>query len=404
MAEPTTLDVAQIFAARVTATPRYQTLSIPPSPGTVVFGGGIPDPLTFPVDAFTETFREILQADNFAAFNYGGVMGFDRLRDAIAQHINRRDGLALSRDNIMLTNGVSQGVATMATTFLDPDDVMIVEEKTFPGSLLSFRLLGAKIVPTPIDEHGIVPDALEAVIADLKAQGERPKVIYTISNFHNPTGVTLADDRRIALAEIAARHAMMILQDDAYGDIRWAGPTPRSLLAVAPEHAIELGTFSKSIAPGLRLGWAAGSPVVINAMARVRTDMGTTPMIQRLVERFLASGRFASHLESVVQLYRRKHDALVAALEEHCADYLTWNRVDGGFFLWLAVKDGVAADLAKIAVDEGVQFNPGGMFQIGRAQPEYFRLSFSYLSEDRLVEGARRLGVAARKYATRRGE
>jgi 2-aminoadipate transaminase len=397
MAEPTVFDPATLFAARTAHAPRFGALPVV-NDRLIRFGGGIPDPATYPIEWFGDAFREVLLEDRHAAWNYGGVAGYTGLREGIAAHVLARDGFEPTLDQFTITNGISQGVALAAQTFLDPGDTVIVEQTTFPGSVGAFKIERANVVTVPLDEDGLIIEALEETLDRLTKAGERVKLLYTITNFQNPTGTVLTTTRRVRLAELAERFNFIILQDDAYGDIRLGEVRPESLFRLAPQHTIELGTFSKSIGPGLRVGWAMASPPIAAMLNAMRTDMGTTPMMQRLVGRFLKSGAFEPHLANALAVYRHKLTTIVAALEEHCAPYVTWRTPAGGFFLWLRLKRGNATEMGNLCPEEGVVINTGRMFFVDHPQPEYFRLSFSFLPAEDLAEGVRRMGRAMARY------
>jgi 2-aminoadipate transaminase len=397
MVEKAIFDPAALYAARTAYAPRFGALPVVKD-NLIRFGGGIPDPITYPIDWFSDAFRHVLIEDRHAAWTYGGVAGYTGLREGIAAHILARDGFEPSIDQFTVTNGISQGVALAAQTFLDPGDTVIVEQTSFPGSIGTFRIERANVVTVPLDENGLIVDALAETLARLRRDGERVKLLYTITNFQNPTGTVLSNERRVRLAELAERYNFIILQDDAYGDIRLGDVRPESLFRLAPAHTIELGTFSKSIGPGLRVGWALASPEIAATLNAMRTDMGTTPMMQRLVGRFLKAGAFPPHLSNALALYRHKLESIVAALEEHCSPYVTWRTPAGGFFLWLRLKRGNATEMGNLCPEEGVVINTGRMFFVDDPQPDYFRLSFSFLPVEDLVEGVRRMGRAMARY------
>ncbi|MFN8532132.1 MAG: PLP-dependent aminotransferase family protein [Dehalococcoidia bacterium] len=397
MVESTVSEPTALFAVRTTHAPRFGALPVV-NDSLIRFGGGIPDPVTYPVEWFSEAFREVLQDDRRAAWNYGGTAGHASLRDGIAAHVAARDGFRPAVEQIMVTNGISQGIAIAAQTFLDPGDTVLVEQTSFPGSIGTFRIERTKVVTIPLDKDGLNVDVLAETVERLQRAGERVKLLYTIANFQNPTGTVLSEARRVRLAELAQQHNFIILQDDAYGDIRLGDVRPSSLFRLAPRHVVELGTFSKTIGPGLRVGWAMASPEIAAMLNAMRTDMGTTPMMQRLVGRFLQAGAFEPHLAGVLGLYRHKLATIVEALETHAAPYVTWRTPEGGFFLWLRLKRGNAVAMGDLCPPEGVVINTGRMFFVDDPQQDYFRLSFSFLPAGELAEGVRRMGRALAAY------
>ena len=366
----------------------------------IIFGGGLPDPETFPIDELVRAAETALREDQWA-LQYGGVYGYEGLRGLLIEKIQDSDGVPLELEQIVLTSGSAQALSLACFAFLAPRDVVIVEAPTFAGSLRAIRSYGADLAVVPVDEHGLDVDNLEDLLERLAERERRPKLLYTIPNFHNPTGVTLSLRRRERLTALAARYRFVIVEDDAYGDLRYDGAPLPSLLSLDEAGlVVKMGSFSKIAAPGLRLGWAAGDAEAIAALTSVRHDMGTSAFIARTVYHFAKDGRLATHVEGLIEHYRRKRDAMLDALDEHCAGYASWRRPDGGFFVWLTLPRGVTArKLGAHAADEGVGFVAGGAFYDANGGERSLRLAFSHLPLDDIERGVAALGRALRRCA-----
>jgi 2-aminoadipate transaminase len=377
----------------------------PPSVPPIALTGGIPDPESLPLDDLVEAARAVLEReDGYLALQYGGPQGFLGLREWLAERIGRAEGLSLGPENITITNGSAGALVNVCETFLDPDDVVIAEAPSYPGAMRTIRAQGAHVEAVPVDDEGLRPDALANTVEALSKRGLRPKLLYTIPNFHNPTGATMSSERRRAVLDIARRHRLLIVEDDAYGEMRFQGESAPSLFALSGgDGVLKVGTFSKTLATGLRVGWVAAAQEVVDSLVRMRLDMGTSPWIQRLVTEYVSRGLLDRHLPRVVGLYRRKRDAMVSALEEHCAPYLRWRMPAGGFFLWLEVDRRVQPlALREAATQEGVAYVSGDTFFLDRSGSQFIRLAYSFVAEREIGEAIRRLGRALER-ASRAG-
>jgi len=366
----------------------------------ITFGGGLPDPETFPIDDLARAAETALREDQWA-LQYGGLYGYEELRGFLAERTRETDGVALDVEQIVLTSGSAHALSLACFAFLAPRDVVIVEAPTFAGSLRAIRSYGADLAVVPIDEQGLDVDNLEDLLERLAERERRPKLLYTIPNFHNPTGVTMSLRRREKLADLAARYRLLIAEDDAYGDLRYEGAPLPSLLSLDETGLVlKLGSFSKIAAAGLRLGWAAGDADAIAALTSVRHDMGTSAFIARTVYQFAKDGRLAKHVEGLIEHYRRKRDAMLDALDEHCAGYASWQRPEGGFFVWLTLPRGMTTrKLGAYAADEDIGFVPGSAFYNANGGERSLRLAFSHLPLEDIERGIAGLGRALRRCA-----
>lgn len=365
----------------------------PDQPDAISLVAGIPDPDTLPMDELLAATRAVLAREGKQALEYGGSYGYAGLRELIAQRVDLQPGLGFAADNVMLTGGGAQALQIILDTFIDPGDTVIIETPVWGGMIRHLRAYQAQIEEVPLDEHGIRVDLLAELLDRLVAEGRRPKLIYTIPTFQNPMGITSTLERRVQLLEIAARHRVLILEDDAYGALRFAGdPIPSLLTLSGGDGVIRCGTFSKTIATGLRVGWIQAAQEVVDACARMRFDNGTSPFTSRIIAAYIEAGHYEPHVARMCAVYRSKCEAMLSALAERCARFASWTHPEGGFFVWLTLPEGVdARRLAAAAGAEGVQVVPGPSFYARGGGERHLRLAYSYVSEAALVEGVSRL-------------
>jgi 2-aminoadipate transaminase len=400
----TPLNWEQALSARGRAaswTPWWQGELPPPRVEPIMLTGGVPDPASLPIDELIACNERVLRRDGTEALAYGGPQGYPGLAEWLAKRTNAREGLNLGPQNFVITCGAAGGLENLCETFLDPGDVAIVERPTFPGSLRTIKSCLPEIAGVPVDDDGLRPEALEAVIADAAADGKRAKLLYTIANFHNPAGATLSMARRRQVVEICRRHDVLIIQDDAYGAITF-GPEPHPTLfsLAGGSGAVLLGTFSKTLATGLRVGWIMGEQPVIDAVTRMRFDMGVSPWTSRVIAEFCESGLFDDHLARVIEIYRRKRDVMLAALDERCSRFARWAVPEGGFFLWLELADGIDPErLRYTANEEGVGCVGGSAFFDDGGGAERVRLCYSNVAEADIPEAIMRFGRALERAA-----
>lgn len=372
----------------------------PPGVQPISFGAGFPDPQTFPYDALLEAARRALQKDGAAALRYGLVQGDPSLREWIAAHlVQQGHALSLGVENIAITNGSAQAIGLVFEALLDPGDVVLVEVPSYSGGMRSIRAAGGEVIGVATDEQGLIPEALEETVKRLQAEGRRVKALYTIPTFQNPTGCTIPLERRKRIAAILDESAVLIVEDDAYGDLRYEGERVPSFLAITQgQGALRLGSFSKTLATGLRIGYVAGRQDFVDAVTRIRYDLGLSPWLQRLVFEYAATGELERHIEQVIPLYREKRDRMLASLAERCSLLATWSKPEGGFYIWLKLADDIDGTRVPAALTgEGVIAFPGANFFPDRSGTQYVRLCFSTAALEEIDEGVRRLGRALEK-------
>lgn len=380
----------------------------PPIP----FTGGIPDPAYLPIDGLVNATERVLREEGSVALQYGGAQGFQGLRDWLADHWTKIDGIPLSNANYTLTNGSAHALENVCNTFLREGEIVIVEAPSFPGSIRAIRAMGVQVESVPVDDDGLVVEALEDLLGDISRRGARAKMLYTIPNYHNPTGSTLSVDRRHRLLDICERHDVLTVEDDAYGEIGFEDRLPQSLYSMSQGRGvIKIGTFSKILATGLRVGWCQATQPVVDALLATRFDMGISPFVIRTINRYAADGRLDDHIEDMRRLYERKRDVMLNELRERVSRFAEWSDPRGGFFLWMKLHDDIdPMALVQHAREEGVAYVGGrGFFadltagevptpgRWTQGQSQHVRLAYSYTAEDQIPEGIRRLARAMEK-------
>ena len=359
----------------------------------IVLSAGIPDPDSLPVEDLREAFDQVLTTSQFEALRYGGVLGFEGLRVDLAERCNSPDG----PENFLIDNGSAGCIDTICDAFLDPGDVVIVEGPTFSGSTRTFKGNQAEIVQIPLDRQGLLADDLPAIFQQIHSSGRRVKMLYTVCDFQNPTGTTLSHERRSQLINLCRERQILIIEDSAYADIYFNDPPPPSIYDLASgQGVLKVGSFSKIIATGLRIGWVQGRSDFIDALARVRFDMGNSPLLQRALSAYLQSGKLDQHLGRVRALYAKKCEILSRSIEQHCAQYFDFDRPNGGFYLWIDCKGPDARDVRQEASKEGVVFPLGSAFFLNqdRDDANHLRLAFSTASLSQLEKVGPLLKIA----------
>ncbi len=361
----------------------------------IALDGGACDPRLFPMDEFRRMLGQVMRRDGAAAVEYGEIAGYRPLRATLAQVLSSQ-GVQTGADNILITAGSQQALSLVAALLLAPGQGVVVERPTYAGALDVFRARGLIVHTVGVDEDGMDMDELEEILAR-----HRPGLIYTIPNFHNPTGACLSGQRRRRLISLAGRHDVPILEDDYVGDIRYEGRVQPTLKSLDPDgRVIYVGTFSKMLIPGLRVGFVVADGPVYDHLLRSKRchDLATCNLIQRALREYVSVGRYAAHLQRSCTVYRRRRDAMLAALERHMPAGSSWVRPKGGLFVWARLPEGMkASEVLPRACDEGMVFAPGGNFHLDPAEGEgCMRLNFASNSEEVIEEGIRRLGRAMR--------
>jgi 2-aminoadipate transaminase len=359
----------------------------------ISFAYGLADPTLFPRAELVAATAAVLEDDAPAALNYGP--SFAGLREQIVARL-RSQGVEAEHENVLISYGSSQILALLPQVFVDRGDAVLIEGPSFLGAVRHFADAGARLVTVPTDEQGMDVDALEATLRDLRARGTRPKFIYTIPTFHNPTGATMPIERRRKVVALGAEYGVVVVEDDAYGDLRFEGrPLPNLAALDQDGWVIRVSTFSKILAPGVRMGWAYARPEVIERLSMFKTEGSSGPFLTRVVARYCAEGQLEAHIQELIALYRHKRDVMLDAIEREFLPGVTTLRPEGGFFIWCKLPAGMSATaLLRASEAQGATFLPGTRCFADGQGDDAIRLAFSYVPTEQIGEGIARIGAA----------
>jgi len=375
-------------------------------PGIISFAGGFPDSAMFDVEGIQHASQHVLAHEPGPALQYGATEGYPALREQLSQFMASKGVAGLSPEGLIVTTGSQQALDLIGKTMLDPQDTVIVEAPTFLATIQCFRLYGPRVIGAPIDDHGVDVEALEALVVKHK-----PKLIYLVPTFGNPSGAMLSLERRLKILELAVRHQVLVVEDDPYGDLYFGEPPPPSLLALSErvpgsrEWLAHCGSLSKVLSPGLRVGWLIAPPELLSraTMCKQFSDAHTSTFAQATAAQYLKSGRMPATLDKVRQVYAQRAQAMGAALQRELGAAVRFTQPQGGLFFWayLTGAGGAPSDgqvLAKLAIDKGVAFVPGAPFYADQPDTSSLRLSFATADEAKIDEGMGRLGQAVREH------
>jgi 2-aminoadipate transaminase len=366
-----------------------EILKIAERPDILSFAGGLPAPELFPVEAIAEAHAEVLRDAGGKALQYSTTEGFGPLRTWIANHLSQR-GIPARPDELLITSGSQQGIDLVARVFLDPGDVILVENPTYLAAIQAFAAYQVRLVTMPSDDHGILVDE----VADLIA-AHRPKLIYLVPSFQNPRSTTLPQSRRAAIAELAARKGVAIIEDDPYGELSFDGVPPRPIAAAGEGNVFYLGTFSKTLAPGLRIGWLWGDAAIVRkaTICKQAADLHTATLSQRATVALLDRFDYHAHVAKIREVYHERCQTMLTALTEHLPEGCRWAVPTGGMFVWLQLPAELDAEqLFPLAIARKLAFVPGVAFFVENHRRDFVRLNFSNQPPLSIVEGMRRFG------------
>jgi 2-aminoadipate transaminase len=366
-----------------------EILKVAERPEVLSFAGGLPAPELFPTEAIAAAHAEVLASAGGAALQYSTTEGYGPLREWIAQHL-RGCRMAVEPSQVLITSGSQQGIDLVARILLDPGDVVLVENPTYLAAVQAFAAYQAKLVPVPSDDDGMQVELLEQLIAE-----HNPKLIYLVSNFQNPKGTSLSMPRRRQLAALADRHGVAVLEDDPYGELIFRGERLPAVASLGGSNVLHISTFSKTLAPGLRIGWLSGDEALVRKATIVKqaADLHTATLSQRATYTLLRDFDLGAHLATLRAVYGQRCATMLAALRAEMPAGTTWVEPGGGMFVWMRLPRGLDAEaLFPLALAKHVAFVPGTAFFVGEAPRDFLRLNFSNRPPELIVEGMRRLG------------
>ena len=374
-----------------------EILKVTEKPGIISFAGGLPSPQTFPIDAMREASERVLRDDGKAALQYAASEGYAPLREWVAKDLLKQ-GMHVSPDQVLITTGSQQGLDLVAKILIDAGSRILVETPTYLGALQAFTPMEPIAVGVNSDDHGVDPADLRAKVG---VGADKARFVYLLPNFQNPTGRTMTEERRAAVGQVAIETGLPIIEDNPYGDLWFDAPPAPSLSSRHPEGSVYLGSFSKILAPGLRLGYLVAPTSLYPKLlqAKQAADLHTPSFNQRVVAEVLKDGFIERHVPTIRALYKQQCEAMLAALDREMAGLgLTWNRPVGGMFLWVQLPKGLKAiPLLAKAVEKGVAFVPGSAFYAEGADESTLRLSFVTATVDQINNGMAALAAAIRE-------
>lgn len=389
---------AGLFAARtrvMKSSAMRDLMALTERAEVISLAGGMPDTSTFPPDTYASLMASVAEEACARALQYGPTEGFASAAHCIAE-VMAAEGMTVDEGELLITTGGQQVIDLVCKTLIDPGDVIVAEAPTYPGAVPTFCSYEADVVQIPLDEDGMRIDELEETLDALEREGRRPKFIYTIPNFQNPGGVTMSLPRRQRLVRIARERELLVLEDNPYGLLRYEGePLPPLYALDGGEFVIYLGTFSKILSPGIRLGWAAAPRPVLQKMnlGKQAADLCSSSMTQLFVTTYFAQGDWRAYVESLVAVYRARRDAMLEALAAYFPREAAWTRPEGGLFIWATLPDYIdTTDLLARALSENVAFVPGRAAYLDGRGGSSMRLNFSGVDETQIREGIRRIG------------
>ena len=370
-------------------------MAITARPEVISLAGGLPDTSTFPPASFAAQMTKIAQESSAEALQYGPTDGFQETKDCIAE-VMAEEGMTPDTDDIIVTTGGQQAIDLVAKTLLDPGDVVICEAPTYPGAVPVFCSYQAEVVQVEVDQEGMKVDLLPELLDSLQRQGKQPKFVYSVPSFQNPAGVTLSLERREKLVALARERELLLVEDNPYGLLRYEGEAMPPLYRLeGGDYVLYIGTFSKILSPGIRLGWLVAPPPVLEkvGLGKQATDLCTSTLTQYFVREYFAEGRWRDYIGNLVDIYRRRRDVMLEALERYFPPEAHWTHPQGGLFVWATLPDYIdTSDLLAKALRENVAFVPGQAAFVDGRGASSMRLNFSGSSEEDIREGIRRIG------------
>jgi 2-aminoadipate transaminase len=390
---------AGLFAARtgvMRSSAMRDLMAVTVRPEVISLAGGLPDTSTFPAGTFAAQMTRIAQKSTAEALQYGPTEGFAETVDCILE-VMGAEGMLPDPDDVIVTTGGQQAIDLICKTLVDPGDVVICEAPTYPGAVPVFCSYQAETIQIDCDEDGMRIEELEAVLARLDGEGKRPKFVYSVPSFQNPAGVTMSLERRQRLVELARQRELLVVEDSPYGLLRFSGePLPPLYQLDGGDFVIYVGTFSKILSPGIRLGWAVAPPPVMEkiVLGKQASDLCSSTLTQHFVREYFGEGRWREYIAELIEIYRGRRDTMVEALREHFPAQATWTEPEGGLFIWATLPEYIdTSDLLAKALREDVAFVPGQAAYVDESRGRSsMRLNFSGVGDEEIREGVRRIG------------
>jgi len=402
------IDIAKNIATtprRTKASVIRELLKTTNVPGIISFAGGLPAPDHFPYDFVADAVKRIMDKNGRVALQYGPTDGLPELKEEFIKFLKKYEHIDAKPENLIITTASQQALDMVGRLFIDASDPVIVEKPSYMGALQVFRSYGAEFIGVKLEDDGISTVELEEKLQWLHDQDEHYKFLYLVPDFQNPSGVTLSEEKRRKVIQLSERYNVAVIEDSPYRQIRFEGTEPKMLYRLDKEtsktdNIISLFTFSKTFAPGLRLGIILGHPQIIKKMEILKQslDLCTSSLNQLIAAEFLRTGFFEKHIEVVKKDYRIKKNAMVSALEKYMPEGVTWTNPEGGLFLWVRLPEAMSADdMFQDALKENVAYVIGSAFHSDGSGKNTMRLNFSFASPEKIDEGIKRLAATVKK-------
>ena len=386
------------FSDRITDVPKSfirEILKVTLDSSIISFAGGLPNRLFFPVKELQKAANDVFEEAGNEILQYANSEGYLGLRQFIADRYRMQEGLDIPVEDILITTGSQQGLDLLGKTFLNEGDDLIIEEPGYLGAIQAFAMYRPRFHPVSVSEGGMDTAALGQVLDE-----RRPKLLYTVTNFQNPSGISYSDENRRTVADLLRDTSSLIIQDDPYGDLRFSGTRKVSFKRLLPENTVLLGSFSKTVAPALRLGWLVAPPPIMDKLiiAKQAADLHTDFLAQRILYRYLSDNNLDAHIATIIRQYGRQKEAMIDAIRNYFPSGVQYTNPEGGMFLWVTLPEGMSSmTLFASAIGKKVAFVPGTPFYVDRKDTNTLRLNFSCSDEPTIVEGIRRLGDSIRE-------
>jgi 2-aminoadipate transaminase len=387
-----------LFADRMATTHKSfirEILKVTQNDKVISFAGGLPNPKLFPVKEFADACRKVLLLDGENVLQYSTTEGYLPLREFVAERYFIKRGLQASPDEILITNGSQQGLDLIGKVFLNKGDRIVIERPGYLGAIQAFCIFEPEFVPVPLLDDGMDIGLLEKAL-----KANQTKLFHTVINFQNPSGVTYSRQKREKLADIIKSYNMILVEDNPYGELRFMGEDLPSMKSYLPDGTVVLGSFSKVVTPGLRLGWICAAPDVMEkiVVAKQSSDLHSNYLSQRAVYQYLIDNDLDEHILKIREVYKKQRDLMVAMIEEHFPQEIKCTKPEGGMFLWVTLPENISSlHLFKLATEKNVAFVPGKAFYVDGGGDNTLRLNFSNSDEQKIEDGIKRLAKVIKR-------
>jgi 2-aminoadipate transaminase len=387
-----------IFSDRITDVPRSfirEILKVALDPTIISFAGGLPNREFFPIEELERATNKVFRIHGRDIFQYSNSEGYLKLREYIAERYRQKNKLDIPVEHILITSGFQQGLDLFGKIFLNNGDGMIIEEPGYLGAIQAFSIYKPKFLPIPVSEKGMDTQNLREIVSS-----EKPRLMYTVPNFQNPSGISYSEENRLEISEILQGTNTILIEDDPYGDLRFTGENKKSFKNFLPDNTVLLGSFSKTIAPGFRIGWIAAPKYIMEKLiiAKQASDLHTSHFTQSIVYQYLEDNDVDKHISKIREVYGKQCQAMLSSIQNYFPQSVSYTKPEGGMFLWAELPQNVTSlDLFDLTVKDNVVFVPGDPFYIKKTRTRTLRLNFSCVDEGTIQIGIQRLGNAIKK-------